>query len=162
MEITFLQTGGTIDKDYPIKAGSYAFEIKEPAISRIMEIVKPNFEYEVLSVLRKDSLEISDSDRELIYQVCLRTKSQRIVVTHGTDTMLETAKKLSKLKGKVIVLTGSLIPERFRDSDAMFNVGTAIGALNFLRSGVFVAMNGRIYPWDQCKKDLRTAIFVAS
>lgn len=160
MKVTFIQTGGTIDKDYPIRVGSYAFEINDPAVQRILKIARPNFTYKVFSILRKDSLEITDSERDLIYQTCKKEKSHRIVVTHGTDTMIDTAKTLSRINDKVIVLTGSHLPEKFRDSDAMFNVGTAIGALNLLTNGVYIAMNGRIYSWDKCKKDSLSVRFI--
>lgn len=162
MKVTFIQTGGTIDKDYPHKLGSYAFEINDPTVNRIMKIARPNFRYKVFSLLKKDSLEITDSERQMIYKACKKEKAERIIVTHGTDTMIDTAKYLSRIKGKIIVLTGSHLPDKFRDSDAMFNVGTAIGALNLLTAGVYIAMNGRIYNWDKCKKDKLSVKFVGN
>lgn len=160
MKIMFLQTGGTIDKDYPRKTKGYAFEIDEPAVARILEKANPNFEFEVLTVLRKDSLEITEEDREKIFQACKDADGDRIIVTHGTDTMIETARKLSAIEDKTIILTGALLPERFSNSEAMFNIGAAVGALSAVQNGVYVAMNGRIYPWDRCRRDLDTGWFV--
>jgi len=160
MKITFIQTGGTIDKDYPKLAKGYGFDIGEPAVKRILEKVNPNFGFEIISILKKDSLDITDEDREKIYEVCVKADSDKIIITHGTDTMIETAKKLSEIKNKVIILTGAMKPERFSDSDASFNIGTAIGAVNILENGVYIAMNGRIYSWDRCKRDLKTGQFI--
>jgi L-asparaginase len=160
MKIAFIQTGGTIDKDYPRKTKGYAFEIAEPAVARILQRTNPNFEYEVLTVFRKDSLEITEDDREKIFQACKDVDGDKIIVTHGTDTMIETAKKLSAIEDKTIILTGALLPERFSNSEAMFNIGAAIGAVNVIQGGVYIAMNGRVYAWDQCQRDLETGWFV--
>ena len=160
MKIVFIQTGGTIDKDYPKLTKGYAFEIGEPAVKRILEKVNPNFEFEIISVLKKDSLDITEEDREKIYQACQKTNSDKIIITHGTDTMIETAKKLSGIKDKIIILTGAMRPEKFKDSDADFNLGTAIGALNVLEKGVYIAMNGRIYSWDKVKRNLENGQFI--
>lgn len=160
MRIVFIQTGGTIDKDYPRKERGYAFEIGEPAVERIIQKAHPNFDYKVISILKKDSLDIAESDREKIYKACIKADSKRILITHGTDTMIETAKKLSAIKNKVIILTGAMKPEKFSDSDAAFNVGTAIGALNVLDKGVYIAMNGRIYPWNKVERNRETGQFV--
>ncbi len=160
MKITFIQTGGTIDKDYPKLAKGYGFEIGEPAVKRILEKVNPNFRFEIISVLKKDSLDITEEDREKIYEVCVKADNDKIIVTHGTDTMIETAKKLSAIKNKVMILTGAIKPERFSDSDASFNIGTAVGAIGILENGVYIAMNGRIYSWDRCKRNLKTGQFI--
>lgn len=159
MKITFIQTGGTIDKDYPRLTKGYAFEIEEPAVKRILERVNPNFEFKIISVLKKDSLDITEKDRKKIYEACVKA-SDKIVITHGTDTMIETAKKLSNIKNKVIIITGAMKPERFLDSDASFNIGTTIGAINILKNGIYIAMNGRIYSWDKCKRNLETGQFI--
>ncbi len=160
MEITFIQTGGTIDKDYPRTTGGYTFEITEPASKRILEKLNPSFKYEVISVLKKDSLDMNDDDRKNILDACSKTKTKKIIITHGTDTMLETARVLSRIKDKTIVITGASRPERFSDSDAPINIGVAIGAVNVLEKGVFIAMNGRIIPWDRCKRDPETGQFI--
>lgn len=156
MKITFIQTGGTIDKDYPKTTKGYAFEIAEPAVKRILQKINPNFDFEIIAVLKKDSLDINEEDRKKIYEACLKASNNKIIITHGTDTMIETAKKLSAIKNKVIILTGAMKPEKFSNSDASFNVGVAVGAINVLDNGVFIAMNGRIYPADKCKRNLES------
>lgn len=152
MKITFIQTGGTIDKDYPQTVKSYAFEISESAVKRIFKKMNPAFEYEIISVLKKDSLDITGKNRDRIYDAIKKIKNDKIIITHGTDTMNETAKRLSQIKDKTIILTGAMIPERFKETDADFNVGCAVGAINVLSPGVYIAMNGRIYKWNECKK----------
>ncbi len=154
MKLTIFQTGGSIDKDYPRVLKSYAFEIGQPAIRRILKRVDPNFTFRIITLFRKDSLDLTGMDREKIRQACLRTRHSKIIITHGTDTMIRTAKALTRIPRKVIVLTGALRPETCVESDAAFNVGVAIGAINYLPHGVYIAMNGRVYPWNQCKKDV--------
>ena len=160
MKIAFIQTGGTIDKDYPKTTKGYAFEISEPAVRRILEKLNPDFEYEIISALKKDSLDITEDDRQKILDVCKKTKCDKIVITHGTDTMLETAKKLSPIKDKIIIITGAMRPERFSNSDAPINIGMAIGAVNILNNGIYIAMHGRVLRWDKCKRDMKTGQFV--
>ncbi|MDD3144689.1 MAG: asparaginase domain-containing protein [Candidatus Gracilibacteria bacterium] len=160
MKITFLTTGGTIDKDYAAGSGVYDFEIGEPSIIRILNDINPNFEFEVISILKKDSLDIDEQDRDLIYDVCDDIKNEKIIISHGTDTIIKTAKKLSKITNKTIILVGSSKPEKFKGSDASFNVGCSIGAINCIKNGVYIAMNGRIYNWDNCKKDNITGQFI--
>jgi L-asparaginase len=162
MKIVFIQAGGTIDKDYPRTQKGYAFEIGEPAVRRILERARPSFDFEIISLLKKDSLDMTGKDRDKILEACQKTDANRIVITHGTDTMIETAKKLNRVKNKIIILTGSMKPEKFSDSDASFNVGAAVGAMNALRSGVYIAMNGRVYPWNNVERDKRTGRFVES
>ena len=118
-----------------IKKG-YAFEIAEPAVKKILQKVNPNFDFEIIPLLKKDSLDITEEDRKKIHEACQKADSDKIVATHGTDTIIETAKKLSDIKNKVIVLTGAMRPEKSSYSDASFNVGTAIGAINILKNGV--------------------------
>lgn len=160
VKITFIQTGGTIDKDYPKTTNGYAFEISEPAVKRILQRVSPNFDFEIVSVLKKDSLDITEADRIKIYEACHETKDDKLIITHGTDTMIETAKKLSGIKNKIIILTGAMRPEKFSDSDAPFNLGAAIGAANVLKNGVYIAMNGRIYPWNSVRRNSETGQFI--
>ena len=160
MKILFIQTGGTIDKDYPKTTKGYAFEIDEPAIKRILEKIKPNFNYEIIPLMRKDSLDITSNDRQVMLQSCTEADTDKIIITHGTDTMIESAKFLSSIKNKSIVLTGAVKPERFKDSDAEFNLGVAIGAVNELNSGVYIAMNGRIVPADKIQRDELTGKFI--
>jgi L-asparaginase len=162
MKILFLQTGGTIDKDYPAGKDNhgYSFLITAPAYERILKRIRPNFDFETKTVLQKDSLDISEEDRSKILDVCKGSTVNRIVITHGTDTMLQTAQLLSQLIDKTIVLTGSLTPELFKDSDADFNLGSAIGGVTILNPGVYIAMNGRIMQWDQVHFNSETSQFM--
>ena len=100
MKILFIQTGGTIDKDYPRLTKGYSFEITAPAIQRILEINKPCFDFEILPLLQKDSLDLTDGDRDKILETCLHADIDKIVITHGTDTMIETAQRLAVIKNK--------------------------------------------------------------
>ena len=152
MKITFITTGGTIDKSYSKKKGTYNFDVMDPSINFVLENITPNFEHEVISILKKDSLNMTDKDRQLIFDTCNDVENDKIIITHGTDTMINTAKKLSEIKDKVIILVGSAHPERFKETDADFNIGMAVGAVNVLKDGVYVAMNGRVYKWNECKK----------
>jgi L-asparaginase len=160
MNILFIQTGGTIDKDYPKTIKGYAFEIADPAVGRILKRISPSIKYSIKTLLKKDSQEISNTDRKMLCAFCNETKHDKIIITHGTDTMLETAKKLSVIKNKTIILTGAFRPEKFKDSDADFNVGMAVGAIEFLLPGVYIAMNGRVMKFDQIKRNLSTGQFV--
>ncbi|MFH1319176.1 MAG: asparaginase domain-containing protein [Bacteroidota bacterium] len=105
-------------------------------------------------------MNLTDDDREKIYKACLDTNAEKIIITHGTDTMIDTARKISDIKCKVIILTGAMRPERFSNSDADFNLGVAIGVLNIIKKGVYIAMNGRIFPFDKVKRDVSTGQFV--
>ncbi len=160
MKILIIQTGGTIDKDYPKLTKGYAFEISEPAIQRIFESINPAFEFEILPLLQKDSLDINEEDRDSIREACENTNINKILITHGTDTMIETALKLNVIEKKAIIITGAMRPERFSNSDAAFNIGVAVGALNVLEEGVYVAMNGNIYPCEKVKRDEQTGQFI--
>ncbi|MBN2583520.1 MAG: asparaginase [Planctomycetes bacterium] len=161
MKITVICTGGTIDKDYSCDLGGYNFEVGEPAVKRVLDRLRNvNFQYSVQSVVRKDSLDMTPEDRQAIARACRECEDDRILVTHGTDTMIETAAVLSGITDKTIVMTGAMRPEKFADSDAQFNFGLAVGALNVLPPGVYVAMSGRVYPWNKCRKDRGTEMFV--
>ena len=159
MNILFIQTGGSIDKDYPKTIKGYAFEINEPAVERILQRIKPTFRYSIKTLLKKDSQEITDEDRKLILDFCKSSDFSKIIITHGTDSMLETAKYLDVIKNKTIILTGSFKPEKFKDSDADFNVGMAVGAINYLPAGVYIAMNGMVQYYDEVKRNLKTGYF---
>lgn len=153
MKIKVFTAGGTIDKVYSEVKGTLNFSFGKQAIKEISEEkVKLGFEYDVERLLAKDSLEMTDEDRELIKKACIGAAADKILITHGTDTMIDTAGILSAIPNKVIVLTGASQPYRFRESDAEFNIGVAIGALNVLSQGVYIAMNGRVYEWDKCEK----------
>lgn len=159
VKILFIQTGGTIDKDYPKTNDGYAFEIGEPAVAKILKKSHPDFEYEVVDLLQKDSLDLVEDDRQKLKQFILSSVASKIIVTHGSDTMADSANYVGLVKGKTIVFTGSYKPERFIESDADFNVGVAVGAVNVLGEGTFIAMNGKIMPSVTCYKNPLTGIF---
>ena len=153
MKIKVFTAGGTIDKIYSEEKGTLNFSFGKQAIRVIgEEKVKMNFEYDIERLVAKDSLEMTEEDRELIKRACEGAIADKILITHGTDTMIDTAQVLSGIKNKAIVLTGASQPYRFRESDAEFNIGVAIGALNVLSHGIYIAMSGRIYEWDKCQK----------
>lgn len=152
MKIKIFTVGGTIDKVYFDKKSKY--EVGEPLIGEILEEANVIFEYELESVLKKDSLDLTDNDRQLIHDRIDSDESQYILVTHGTDTMIQTAKKLQSISNKVIVLTGAIEPARSKSSDAPFNIGSAIAALQLLQPGVYLAINGRIFYPDKVKKNM--------
>jgi len=167
LKITFIQTGGTIDKDYPRTTKGYAFEFGEPATRRILERLNPSFAYEICTAFQKDSLEITDEDRAVLAQMIQESDSRKFIVTHGTDTLLETAKYLhefswqldSSVPDKLIVLTGAMRPERFTNSDADINIGAAIAAANIFEKGIYVTMNGVIKHFREMKRNLETGMF---
>ena len=143
-DLLIVTTGGTIDKIYFDDKSD--FQVGEPQIGRILQELGVAFPYTVVPIIRKDSLHITDADRELVRATIAAQDARHVLVTHGTDSMVETARVLAAIPGKVIVLTGALNPARFRGSDAEFNIGTAVGAVQCLPAGVYIAMNGRI--WD--------------
>ena len=146
-ELLVVTTGGTIDKVYFDDKSDY--QVGEPQIGRILQEFGVAFRFTVVPALRKDSLHITADDREVLRATIAASPADHVLVTHGTDTMVETAKVLATIPGKTIVLTGALNPARFRGSDAEFNIGTAVGAVQSLAPGVYIAMNGRI--WDPAK-----------
>jgi L-asparaginase len=152
MKIKFLTTGGTIDKVY-FDAKS-EFEVGPPQVSELLEDANVTFEFEVESILRKDSLDLTDADRGLIRERVATDPATHIVVTHGTDTMIQTALVLQGIPDKTIVLTGSMQPARLRVTDAGFNLGAAVVAVQTLPPGVYIAMNGRIFNPDTCQKNV--------
>ena len=143
MKIRIIATGGTIDKIYFDEKS--AFEVGDPQIVEVLTGANVTYEYEVVSLLRKDSLDLTDADRALIHETIASDPCRRVVVTHGTDTMVETARVLSAIDDKVIVLTGSMQPARFRVTDAIYNIAGAMTAVQLLGPGVYIAMNGRIF-----------------
>jgi L-asparaginase len=145
--LSIVTTGGTIDKIYFDDKSDY--KIGAPQIGDILDQLGVAFRYEVIALLRKDSLHMGEEDRRLVRQTIEAQPHRHVLVTHGTDTMVETAQVLAGIPGKVIVLTGALNPARFQGSDAVFNVGCAVGAVQTLPEGVYIAMNGRV--WDPAK-----------
>ncbi len=160
MKIIFVQTGGTIDKDYPRKTNGWAFEFGEPATNRILKKLDPSFEYELITAFQKDSQEITEKDREFLADLIEENSCKKFIITHGTDTLIETALFLSqRIKDKVIVVTGAMRPERFDNSDAPINLGSAIATLNLKESGVFVAMHGVVKCANEIKRNIETGKF---
>src|SRR5688572_4618588 len=151
MKIHVLTTGGTIDKVY-FDAKS-EFEVGPPMIAELLKEAHVTAEVTIDPVLAKDSLELSDADRQLIRDRVAACEANRILITHGTDTMVETAKTLAGIANKTIVLTGSMQRARFRNTDAVFNVGFALGAVQVLPPGVYLAINGRIFAAARVRKN---------
>jgi L-asparaginase len=157
MKITFISTGGTIDKVYFDAKGGYA--VGESQVPEILRESCVTIEYDTMTLMKKDSLDFTDEDRGVIRQAILDSDGSRFVITHGTDTMVETARHLSGIPDKVIVLTGSLSPARFKHSDAIFNVGAAVAAVQCLPAGTYIAMNGRIFTPDRVQKNVEKNCF---
>jgi L-asparaginase len=152
MRIIIFTTGGTIDKIYFDQKSDY--QVGDPQASGVLERANVVLDYEVESIIKKDSLDITDTDRELIRQKVESSPFERVVITHGTDTMIDTAKVLKNISGKTIVMTGSMYPAQFRDSDAVFNIGCAVTAAQILAPGVYIVMNGRIFNPHQARKNV--------
>jgi len=151
MRLKIFTTGGTIDKIY-FDAKS-EFQVGDPQIGDFLGEAQVAFEYDVESLLRKDSLDLTDEDRRLMHRRIAEDEAERFLVTHGTDTMVETGKALADIEEKTIVLTGSLQPMRFRKSDGLFNIAYAVAAAQLLRPGVYIAMHGRIFDPRRTQKN---------
>jgi len=151
MFIRFISTGGTIDKVY-FDALSQ-FEVGDSQLDYILTEGLVAFDYDVVSLFRKDSLELTDEDRQKLKEFIASNDATHFVITHGTDTMVQTASAISGIEGKSIVLTGSLSPARFKGTDAIFNVGLAVAAVQIVEPGVYVAMNGQVFAGDQVRKN---------
>jgi L-asparaginase len=152
MSIAILTTGGTFDKVYFDANSEYS--IGEPCISSILDEGNVTSEYRVKSILKKDSLDINQEERELIKKSVIECEEERIIITHGTDTMVDTAKFLEDIEDKTIVLTGAMQPARFKKTDAVFNSGFAFAAALSLNKGVYIAMSGRIFSSDNVRKNI--------
>ena len=157
MKLKIFAVGGTIDKVYFDKLSDY--QVGLPNAKEILDRLPIAFEYEVESLLRKDSLDMDDADRQLVRARVAAEPCPKVIVTHGTDTMIETGQRLSDIRGKCIVLTGAMEPARFESSDAVFNIGMAVGAVSCLPDGVYIAMNGRIFDSFKCRKNRARGIF---
>ena len=143
MTIRIITTGGTFDKVYFDALSE--FKIGEPMVIPLLEEANVNFEFDVQAILRKDSLEITDEDRAAIRQAVADASETQILVTHGTDTMVDSARGLQGIDGKTIVFFGAMQPARMRYSDALFNLGVACSAVQILPAGIYIAMNGQIF-----------------
>jgi L-asparaginase len=150
-KLLIITTGGTIDKIYFDDMSDY--QIGEPQITKILSAMNVAFEFDVNPLMRKDSLHVTDKERRIIHQAVMESDCEHVLITHGTDTIVKTAQQIDDIPGKTIVLTGALNPARFRDSDAVFNIGCAIGALQALPNGSWVVMNGRVWNPRKVKKN---------
>jgi L-asparaginase len=157
MHLQIFTTGGTIDKLYFDAQSEY--RVGEPQVAHILRRAGVAFEFSVEALMRKDSLDMTDDDRRHIVKSVDTCGSDRVLVTHGTDTMVETAQAMEAVRGKVIVLTGSLQPARFADSDAAFNIGCAVAAAQTLPAGAYVVMNGRVFAAGRCRKNRQSNRF---
>ena len=157
--ILVLTTGGTIDKNYFDALSEY--QIVDSGIPALLTEARVALPFRVEEVCRKDSLELTDADRAAIAQRASQAPETRIVITHGTDTMTETAKALAAIPGKTIVLTGALSPARFAETDAPFNLGMAFAAAQTAPPGVWIAMSGQVFDGLKVKKDRDAGRFVA-
>jgi len=152
MAIRILVTGGTFDKEYNERTGQLYF--KDTHLAEMLQHGRSRVEVTIRTVMMIDSLEMTDADRALIVQNCLQSPEDRIVITHGTDTMTETAAAIARgVPGKTIVLTGAMIPWAFGSSDGLFNLGSALSFVQALPPGVYVAMNGKFFRWDRVRKN---------
>lgn len=160
MKILFIQTGGTIDKDYPKSSGGYAFEFGEPACQRILDRLNPSFEYEIITAFQKDSLEITREDRLALVEMIRQRPEPKIIITHGTDTLIESALFLAnKFPDKCIVFTGAMRPERFSNSDAPINLGMALACVQQHMDGIYICMHGKVKLASQIKRDPNSGLF---
>ncbi|MBL7746450.1 MAG: asparaginase [Chitinophagaceae bacterium] len=158
MAIRIFITGGTFDKEYNELNGELYF--KDTHMSDLLEMGRSRVAVEIRTLMMVDSLEMTEEDRELIIHQCNNCEENKIVITHGTDTMSETAKILAtRVRDKTIVLTGAMIPIKFGSSDGLFNLGSALAFAQTLPPGVYVAMNGRYFNWDNVRKNKQTGVF---
>lgn len=157
MKIKFFAVGGTIDKIYFDQKSTY--QVGDPQLNEMLQYANITFEYECESLFRKDSLNMTDKDRRYIFENVKKDENSLIIITHGTDTMVETALRLQEIKGKTIVLTGAMAPARFKNSDAFFNLGFSIAAVEILPEGVYIAMNGKVFTPDNVRKNVEAGVF---
>lgn len=153
-------TGGTFDKDYDYITGKLFF--KDTSLKQMLERGRCQVPLDIKTLMMIDSLDMTEADRQIIEHNCRRTESNKILITHGTDTMENTARYLAnaKIERKTIVLTGAMIPYAFgSSSDGFFNLGTALAMVQLLPAGVYVAMNGRCFSWDNVRKNKQTGFF---
>lgn len=158
-DLQIFTTGGTIDKVYFDALSE--FQVGESPLDAILREANVDLDYALTSLMKKDSLEITDADRAEIFSAVSACPASRILITHGTDTMAETARALMDIPGKTIVLTGAMQPARLRSTDAIFNVGFALSAARLQPPGVYVAMNGQCFAADQVRKDRAAGRFVS-
>jgi L-asparaginase len=158
MAVKIFVTGGTFDKEYNELDGRLFF--KDTHLPEMLKLGRCKVPVEIHTLMLVDSLEMTDADRQLIVEQCKKSKETRLVITHGTDTMEVTAQVLGKaMLNKTIVLTGAMVPYKFGSSDGLFNLGSALAFAETLPAGVYVAMNGRYFTWDNVKKNKKAGEF---
>ena len=156
--IRLFVTGGTFDKEYDEIHG--ALEFRDTHLPEMLKMARARLDVRIRTLMMVDSLDMSDADRELIAGNCADAPEQNIVITHGTDTMVATARVLAEtVRDKTIVLTGAMIPIAFGSSDGLFNLGGALSLAQVLPRGVYIAMNGRVFDWDNVEKNRDTGVF---
>ena len=156
--VRILVTGGTFDKAYNELAGALFFQ--DTHVPEMLRLGRCLLDVEVRTLMMIDSLEMTDDDRRIIAEHCRSAKESRIVITHGTDTIVETAEHLGRaVRDKTIVLTGAMIPYKFGSSDGLFNLGSALAFAQTLPHGVYIAMNGQCFPWDGVRKNRDKGVF---
>jgi L-asparaginase len=156
--IVVLTTGGTIDKTYFDSLSEY--KVGESVVSRLLHIGRVTYPFQIVEIFRKDSLDLTPEDRATVRAKVAEVPSSRIIITHGTDTMTQTAAALADIPDKTIVFTGSLSPARFSESDATFNLGMAFATVQVAPSGVYIAMSGQVFRADRVRKDREAGRFV--
>jgi L-asparaginase len=158
--ICIFVTGGTFDKTYDEITGRLTFG--DTHLSEMLRLGRSRVEVSVRTLMMIDSLDMTDADREIVVRHCAACDQQRIVITHGTDTMVETAAAIARgVTGKTVVLTGAMIPYAFGSSDGLFNLGSALSFAQVLPPGVYIAMNGQHFAWDRVRKNRDTGVFEA-
>lgn len=158
MVIKIFLTGGTFDKEYNELDGSLYF--KDTHLPEMLTLGRNRVPVDTRTLMMIDSLDMSDADRETIAQNVAKTNEDKIIITHGTDTMVETAQVIAKkVKGKTVVLVGAMVPYKFGSSDGLFNLGAAIAFAQTLPTGVYIAMNGRYFSYDNCRKNKKIGEF---
>ncbi len=158
MQIRLFITGGTFDKEYNELNGKLFFE--DTHVPEMLDLGRCKLDVNIRTLMMIDSLEMNDDDREIIAHNCVQCDEDKIVITHGTDTMVETAKILAhKITDKVIVLTGAMIPYKFGSSDGLFNLGAALAFVQTLPNGVYISMNGKYFNWNNCRKNKELGLF---
>jgi len=158
MVIRIFVTGGTFDKEYNELNGEFFF--KDTHIPKMLDLGRFRISVDVRTLMMIDSLDMTEDDRDIIVQSCLKAKEDKIIITHGTDTMVETARKIAKVvKGKTIVMTGAMVPYSFGSSDGLFNLGAALAFVQSLPKGIYISMNGRYFKWDNVRKNKKIGEF---
>ncbi|MBN1980042.1 MAG: asparaginase [Chitinivibrionales bacterium] len=161
MKIKIFITGGTFDKEYNELTGELFF--KETHLPEMLTLGRCKVDFDLRTLMLIDSVDMTEADRDIIVQNCIKAREERIIITHGTDTMSETAAVIgAKVSHKTIVLTGAMVPYKFGSSDGLFNLGSALAFVQTLPAGVYIAMNGRYFTWDNVKKNKLTGVFMES